>query len=62
MNLSHHADLAEAAYHLFDYLFILEKQLMQQQDYHSIAVAPIPQRHVGITINDRLHRAAQAMS
>ncbi|RMC37319.1 L-threonylcarbamoyladenylate synthase [Paracoccus alkanivorans] len=56
-NLSPSGDLAEAARNLFD--------LMHKADaigVHSIAVAPIPQRGMGLAINDRLRRAAAPRS
>ena len=52
-SLSRDGDLAEAAAHLFDAL--------HEADVNAtggIAVAPIPERGLGIAINDRLRRAA----
>ena len=52
INLSPSGDLREAAAHLFDALHQLDAKRQP------IAVAPIPQRGLGIAINDRLRRAA----
>ena len=52
INLSRSGDLREAAAHLFDALHQLDAKRQP------IAVAPIPQRGLGIAINDRLRRAA----
>ena len=53
INLSKSGDLSEAAANLFTYLRIADAS---NKDY--IAVAPIPNKGVGIAINDRLKRAA----
>lgn len=53
LNLSPGGDLAEAAHNLFDFL-----RRADQATGGTIAVAPIPNRGVGIAINDRLKRAA----
>ncbi|NNG04400.1 MAG: threonylcarbamoyl-AMP synthase [Inquilinus sp.] len=53
MNLSPTADLAEAAANLFAMLRALDQSAVS-----AIAVMPIPERGLGIAINDRLRRAA----
>jgi L-threonylcarbamoyladenylate synthase len=53
LNLSPCADLVEAAANLFAHLHALDRQKAG-----TIAVAPIPQKGLGIAINDRLSRAA----
>ncbi|MCM2503165.1 L-threonylcarbamoyladenylate synthase [Aureimonas altamirensis] len=52
-NLSRGGDLAEAASNLFAALAALDRP-----DITRIAVAPIPERGLGLAINDRLRRAA----
>lgn len=52
-NLSPTADLAQAAAHLFDALHRADAS-----PYRSIAVADIPDKGIGVAINDRLKRAA----
>lgn len=52
-NLSPQGDLAEAAARLFDALHIGDAS-----DRASIAIAPIPDKGIGVAINDRLRRAA----
>ena len=52
-NLSAKGDLVEAAAALFDHLHQLDAQGAEV-----IAVAPIPNRGIGVAINDRLKRAA----
>lgn len=54
VNLSCTANLQEAAHNLFDALHSLD-----QTDAKSIAVMPIPQKGIGVAINDRLQRAAR---
>jgi len=51
--LSIRADLSEASYNFYNFLNILDKSKCNR-----IAVAPIPNHGLGITINDRLKRAA----
>lgn len=53
VTLSHSGDMAEAAARLFDLL----RQLDAEGD-GPIAVAPIPEKGLGVAINDRLRRAA----
>lgn len=53
LNLSPAGDLAEAAANLFAMLRVLD-----QPGIASIAVMPIPDRGLGLAINDRLRRAA----
>lgn len=53
-NLSQRGDLAEAAKHLFDYLYQCE-----QLGASRIAVMPIPNEGIGIAINERLKKAAE---
>jgi L-threonylcarbamoyladenylate synthase len=52
LNLSETADLSEAAANLFDHLHRLDAM------GRPIAVAPVPDRGLGVAINDRLQRAA----
>ncbi len=56
LNLSPQGDLNEAAQHLFDYLYQCE-----QSGATRIAVMPIPSEGVGVAINERLHKAAEAV-
>ena len=51
-NLSKSSDLYEAANNFFHYLNVLD-----ESNWESIAVAPIPEKGLGKTINDRLRRA-----
>jgi L-threonylcarbamoyladenylate synthase len=51
--LSRAGDLAEAAANLFAMLRQLDRS-----DFTAIAVMPIPERGLGLAINDRLRRAA----
>ena len=53
LNLSPRRDLAEAAANLFAMLRALDRP-----GFSRIAVAPIPERGLGVAINDRLRRAA----
>jgi len=53
LNLSPAGDLTEAAANLFAMLRALDRP-----DFSGIAVAPIPERGLGLAINDRLRRAA----
>jgi L-threonylcarbamoyladenylate synthase len=53
MNLSENSNLTEAASNFFKML-----RLLDQPDYHCIAVAPIPFTGLGVGLNDRLTRAA----
>lgn len=52
LNLSHAADLREAATNLFPHLHALD------DGTHVIAVSPVPRHGLGLAINDRLRRAA----
>ena len=54
LNLSPRGDLVEAAANLFAMLRALD----EAAGYSGIAVAPIPERGLGLAINDRLRRAA----
>jgi L-threonylcarbamoyladenylate synthase len=54
-NLSTEGDVNEAAANLFAMLRALD----QPENYTAIAVMPIPERGVGMAINDRLRRAAK---
>lgn len=56
-NLSEQGDLTEAAANLFSMLHQLDGQ-----GYRSIAVMDIPDTGMGLAINDRLRRAAQAQA
>ncbi|MDP5110674.1 MAG: L-threonylcarbamoyladenylate synthase [Rickettsiaceae bacterium] len=58
LNLSISGDLAEAAANLFNYLHQLDKYAVKHK-IKSIAVAPIPNKSIGLAINDRLSRAAE---
>lgn len=53
LNLSPAGDLAEAAANLFAML-----RQLDEGGYRAIAVSPIPDRGIGLAINDRLARAA----
>ena len=53
VNLSRSGDLKEAAANLFAMLHMLD-----QPGFNGIAVMPIPEKGLGIAINDRLRRAA----
>ena len=55
LNLSPRGDVVEAAANLFAMLHELDKA-----DYEGIAVAPIPEKGLGLAINDRLMRASGA--
>ena len=54
-NLSEGGDLLEAAANLFSYM-----KLLDQAGHSRIAVMDIPNRDIGIAINDRLKRAAES--
>lgn len=56
LNLSEAGDLAEAASNLFDMLRQADE--LARQNGHTIAVAPVPLKGLGLAINDRLTRAA----
>lgn len=58
LNLSIGGDLAKAAANLFNYLHQLDKYAVKHK-IKSIAVAPIPNKSIGLAINDRLSRAAE---
>ena len=53
MNLSLTGDLNEAAANLFTMLRLLDKKYIK-----NIAIQSIPNKEIGIAINDRLNRAA----
>jgi L-threonylcarbamoyladenylate synthase len=53
LNLSEGGNLTEAAANLFAMLRALD-----DPSYSAIAVVPIPERELGVAINDRLRRAA----
>jgi L-threonylcarbamoyladenylate synthase len=53
LNLSESGDLVEAAANLFAYLHALDRP-----EYAGIAAMPLPERGLGLAINDRLRRAA----
>ena len=55
LNLSESGDLVEAAANLFAYLHALDRP-----EYAGIAAMPLPERGLGLAINDRLRRAAAA--
>ncbi len=57
LNLSPTGDLAEAAYHLYDYLHQLDAMAVAM-NLKKLSIAPIPMQDLGIAINDRLKRAA----
>ena len=54
LNLSENGDLAEAACNLFDYM-----RRLDTFPYKGIAVMPVPDKGIGVAINDRLRRASQ---
>ena len=54
LNLSLSGDLCEAASHLFDYLHRADEQTA----FPKIAMAPIPNKGLGLAINDRIRRAS----
>ncbi len=54
MNLSKKGDLREAASNLFLFMRMADKN----DNYSSIAMAPIPNEGVGLAINDRIKRAS----
>lgn len=56
LNLSPYGSLEEAARNLYAFLHTLDNP----QRYTGIAVAPIPNRDLGISINDRLRRATKS--
>jgi L-threonylcarbamoyladenylate synthase len=56
-DLSSAGDLAEAAARLFEGLRALDRQ-GQAGGLRGIAVMPVPERGLGLAINDRLRRAA----
>jgi L-threonylcarbamoyladenylate synthase len=55
INLSPAGDMEEAAFHFYDYLRKLDRA-----GVFTIAVMPIPERGIGVALNDRLRRAAAA--
>jgi L-threonylcarbamoyladenylate synthase len=57
LNLSDSGDLVEAAANLFSYLHSLDRP-----EFSGIATMPIPERGLGLAINDRLRRAAAPRS
>jgi len=57
LNLSPSGDLAEAAANLFAHLRAADARAAAA-GAHSIAIAPVPHRGLGLAINDRLARAA----
>lgn len=56
INLSTSGSLEEAAKNLFQFLHVLDNPFR----YSGIAVAPIPEEGLGVTINDRLRRACKS--
>ena len=54
LNLSPTGDLCEAASHLFDYMHRAD----DQTTFSKIAMAPIPNKGLGLAINDRIRRAS----
>ena len=58
LNLSISGNLAEAAANLFNYLHQLDKYAVKHK-IKFIAVAPIPNKSIGLAINDRLFRAVE---
>jgi L-threonylcarbamoyladenylate synthase len=55
MNLSTKGDLKEAAFNLYDLLRKSDKIALQMNK--SIAISPIPNKDLGVAINDKLRRA-----
>lgn len=58
LNLSVGGDLREAASNLYAYLYKLEQYVNQHPELDTIAIAPIPNKDIGVAINDRIKRAA----
>jgi L-threonylcarbamoyladenylate synthase len=58
LNLSEGGKLEEAAQRLYAHLRQLDEIVARNVHAHTIAIAPIPQRGIGVAINDRLRRAA----
>ncbi len=54
LNLSPRGDLCEAAANLFAYMRLADSQ----DKYPKLAMSPIPERGLGLAINDRIRRAA----
>jgi L-threonylcarbamoyladenylate synthase len=54
LNLSIKGDLVEAAANLFAFMHLAE----EQTKYPAIAIAPIPNKNLGLAINDRIKRAS----
>lgn len=54
-NLSKKNNLDEAAKNLYHYIFLADKN----EKYNSISVGPIPNKGIGIAINDRLKKASK---
>lgn len=54
INLSPSGDLCEAAANLFAYM----RQADNQNQFEKIAMAPIPEKGLGLAINDRIRRAS----
>lgn len=54
LNLSPKGDLCEAASNLFNYMHLAD----EQTKYNKIAMAPIPNKGLGLAINDRIRRAS----
>lgn len=57
-NLSESGNLAQAASNLYDMLRSADDLISSNSSYKGIAVAAIPNKSIGIAINDRLKRAA----
>ena len=55
MNLSESGDISEAAANLFAMMRILDRD-----EFDGIAVAPVPEKGLGVAINDRLRRASNS--
>ncbi len=55
MNLSPNGDLREAAANLFAYM----READDDTSYKRIAMAPIPNKGIGVAINDRIRRASR---
>ena len=55
MNLSPEGNLVEAAANLFAFM----RQADNNKNYNKIAMAPIPDKGLGLAINDRIRRAAR---
>ena len=54
-NLSKNKNLTEAAKNLYHFIFLADNNDL----YKTISIAPIPNKNIGMAINDRLIRASK---